>query len=246
MYNARRRYQPANGGGAGLGMVQYKRRRYPSKYARRGRYPMYRKAGSFAAQVRKVVAAEVKFHYVKSLIDAEISGTSIAFLSAIIQGVGQSQRIGNWIRPTSMHGTVVCKGNPEALALPTPVETYLMRVTILVFNDDLAVAEPVSASNFLLDSARPGGPFNINIKGQFSVLWTRVVTVSNNTDNTQFVRTLTFRINTTKQRKCLFKGPDGDDFGKFQYLFLASSEAPSPVNEPPTADIDSMFRYTDS
>ncbi len=229
-------------------MVPYKRRYAGRGGIRKRRFtPMYRRpmmTASFAAQVRKVVAAEVKYHYLNNELEIESGAPVLSSFTSIAQGVTATQRIGNWIKPVNLHGTVVISGNPAALGVR---ETWGVRVFIFVFNEDVTAAPTFAASQFMIDPARPGGPFNILRKGQFSVLWTRFVTVSNNSDNNLFTRNLTFRVNLSKAKKCLYDGPAAvGDKTKFHIYFGAVSEATSPVVDAPTLTLDTMFRYTDS
>ncbi len=115
----------------------------------------------------------------------------------------------------------------------------------MILNDSLK-ANPVIASEFLEDPNRPGGPFRVSRKGEFSVLWTKFLFLSNHSDNVTFSKTLKWTLNLQKKSKTLFDGVGADDGTKYQYFFCAVSDSLSPVSFPPTLDVDSMFRYTDS
>jgi len=241
--SGRSRYQPATGSA----LVPFRRRR---SYVKRGysgkrrRYPqMYRSLGKagFAAKVRKVVAAERKFLFTNDVFEAAGTLPGSLYLTGIAQGVGQSQRVGNWIQPTSSHGSVTVTGQVDAGG----DTVWNVRVFILVFNDNSKDITNTS-TRWMQDPTRPHGPFNIERKGEFSVLWTRVLTVSNNSDNTTYSQTLTWRLNLAKQKKILFDGPTSSDRTKFQMFFCAVSDSPSPPAGPPTISVDSQFRFTDS
>lgn len=124
-----------------------------------------------------------------------------------------------------------------------PEEIWTLRVGVLRFNDTLE-GHVFVADGLLEDSTRPGGPFKVSSKGQFTVLWTRVVIVSNNSDNGLFNRTLKFRLNLEGSPKCLFNGPVIAT--RNQLIFFAMSDSPSPDDQPPSCDVDAMFRYTDA
>ncbi len=227
-------------------MVPYKRRSYRPirKYgAKRRTYfrgrkaPMYR-APAFAAAVRRVVSAEQKYKVDDQLFSSSRFTGGFNIMTNVQQGVLATERIGNWLQATSTHGTVVVHGNGDAL----PLETYGVRVWIMVLNEDFDQIVPVNASGYLLTDTRPAGPFNILRKGEFSVLWTRYVQVSNNTDNSLFTRTLPFRLSLNKVKKSLY---DGTDIKKYHLFFMTTSDAAVDANLP-LVQLDYMMRYTDS
>lgn len=219
-----------------------------TSYHNKKRYPMYRMNGGsrfragagFKAKVKRAVGAELKFFQFSFLHEVERTGADVSFLSEVPQGTEPTERVGNWIDPQSVHGTIRCHGNPGA-----GPETWTLRVGILRFNDSL-VGQTIIASQLLEDATRPGGPFKVAKKGEFSVLWTRVLIVSNNTDNTLFTRALRYRVDLRSSPKCLYSGPLSSSGTKNHIFFFAMSDAPIPEAMPPTVDLDAMFRYTDS
>ncbi len=227
-------------------VVPYGRRTYRRRSFKR-RYPMYRKPASsaggaaFASKVRSVVSAERKFLHFSATYLVEEQSTSTILMSSMPQGVAQGQRIGNWIQPTSTHGTLTVTGNPTA----GESSIWNVRVFVLIFNDSSKGINTIG-STFLQDPSRPGGPFNIDRKGEFSVLWTRFFTISNNNDSALFTRTLTWRLSLQNKKKVLYDGATEDDLTKNHLFFYAVSDCPSPVNNPPTITVDATFRYTDS
>jgi len=225
-------------------VVPYGRRR--TNYLQKKRFPMYRtpsrvSSAAFIKKVRRAAGAELKYLATNSTFLVSVSDPSALFLSNVIQGLGPSQRLGNWINPVGMHGTVRCHGTTLAAA----PEIWTMRVGILRFNDDISDTTFIS-SDLLETASRPGGPFKVSSKGKFSVLWTRVVFVSNNSDNGLFNRSLKFRIDLETAPKILFDGPSLTGQTRNHLVFFAMSDSPSPDDEPPSVDIDCMFRYTDS
>lgn len=222
-------------------VVPYGRRR--TNYLQKKRFPMYRTPGraAFVKQVRRAVGSELKYLSTNSTFLVSQSDPSALFLSNVVQGLGPKERIGNWINPVGMHGTVRCHGTTLAAA----PEIYTMRVGILRYNDDISNITFIS-SDLLETVDRPGGPFKVTSKGQFSVLWTRVLIVSNNSDNGLFNRSLKFRINLETSPKVLFDGPSLTGQTRNHLVFFAMSDSPTPDDEPPSVDIDCMFRFTDS
>lgn len=214
-----------------------------TSYHNKRRYPMYRKFGvtrGFKAKVQQAVGAELKFIPHFSLLEASNDNPNATFISIVDQGTGSEQRVGNWCSPSSVHGTVRCHGNPEA----SP-ETWTIRVGVLRYNDN-SQGTSLFGSGFMEDPQRPGGPFKVASKGEFSVLWTRVLIVSNNTDNTLFTRALRYRVNLKNSPKCLYEGAGAGSRTKNHLIFFAVSDCAVTALSPPSVDFDSMFRYTDS
>ncbi len=227
-------------------VVPYGQRRFKRRYPqKRSRFPMYRSpaktSASFARQVRRVVSAERKFHYLNFTTLIDQATPAGADLTRIAQGVANNQRIGNWIQPTSMHGTYTVRGNSEAEG----DTVWNVRIFIMVYVDSIKDLD-IIPTEFMQDSTRPGGPFNILRKGQFSVLYTKFFTVSNNSDNNLFSRTFTWRLNLNKLKKILFDGDESTDGTKGHIFFQAVSDSASPVSLPPSLTADNTFRYTDS
>ncbi len=226
-----------------------RRRSFKRTYtAGRGRgrttlYRMYRAAPSaaFASQVRRVVSAERKYVHIQGTIIAQSQSAQSFPLSESSQGTGPTERIGNWIQPVSMHGTCTVTGDPTG---PSDSVTKV-RVFIWIINDN-ASAFVVDPYEFMDDRARPHGPFNINRKGGFSVVWTRVCTVADLLRNDKHSMTYSWSLSLNKKQKCLFSGPADFNRTKFHYNFAALSDVPNPLSNPPTIVFDSMFRYTDS
>lgn len=231
-------------------VVPYGRRR-ATTYGRKKKYVMYRRPASsagFKAKVQRAVGAELKYLAVNATYQAsQDQANAYVRFGAIGQGLGQSQRIGNWITPKFMHGTVRVRGNPLALedgAEPAHL-TWTIRIGILVYLDSRQGASDLT-SDLLQDSARPGGPFKVALKGEFRVLWSRITVVSNNNDNDYFTRTFKYSLKLASLGKALYEGSDAEDQTRGQLLFFAMSDASSPPAFPPFIDMDGMFRYTDA
>lgn len=215
--------------------------RYPKRaYGGRGRprrYPMYRTPGSFASRVRAVVKAESKYKYLPFEADPTITSPFVHRISAIALGNLSTERIGNWIQPTSLYGTVRIFGNNDS-----EETTDGVRVGCLVWNNDND-SDAFDATNLLEFNEAPGGPFKIPEKGSFTILWTRYVQVVNNDDNAQFVKNLKLSVSMIRKPKILF---DGGENKKFQVFFFALTDTPGLSETPPHIEGDLTLRFTDS
>ncbi len=216
--------------------------RYPRRAtAGRGRprrYAMYRTPGrAFAARVRAVVKAESKYKYLPFEADPTVTAPFVHHVSEIALGQLSTQRIGNWIQPTSVYGTVRVFGNPASEELTDGV-----RVGCLIWNNDND-SDAFDATNLLEFNEAPGGPFKIPEKGSFTILWTRYVQVVNNDDNAQFVKTLKVSFPMVRKPKILY---DGGESKKYQIFFFALSDTPGLSETPPHIEGDLTIRFNDS
>ncbi len=223
-------------------------RRYSSRYSRgrRSRRPMqrrrysrsrYRMSGrGFAQRVQRVVDSELKFAAIGASLQPIVGNQSEIILSNIEQGTGATNRIGNWIRPITVHGNVTIEGTPGAVA-----STFGVRVGVACWKHDESL-DPFQASDIMLSGAAPGGPFSVVQKGAFQVLWSRYVVVVNNDDNSKVIQQLRFKAGLGSLPKILY---DGAINKKNHIFFFAVSDDTSGAN-PVTVEFDIMFRYTDS
>lgn len=81
-----------------------------TNYLQKKRYPLYRrlvKNVAFAKKVRLAVGAELKY-FASNLTFSVSQFTSGAMdiSSIIVEGLTPKERIGNWIQPVGVHGTV--------------------------------------------------------------------------------------------------------------------------------------------
>ncbi len=230
-------------------MVPYRRRSmYPraryggrggrrTSFRRRQRGPMRRlPAASFAAKVRAVVKAESKFKYLKGAGQVAQGDPFFIHVSDIGQGTDASQRIGNWIQPTNLYGHITLTGNNAATQ-----DHNGIRVLMLQWNED-DEKNQFDGTRLLQDNLTPGGPWRVTEKGVFTVLWSSYLTIVNNSDNTQFVKTLKYDIKMHKRKRVLF---NANELAKFQIYFCCLTDSTS-IENFPTVEAQIQLRYTDS
>ncbi len=219
----------------------YGRRNYKKKSRRA---PYRRRAGAvarrkltFKRRVLRIVGAESKFRLMGFTEQPFVGDQEQFLVTNIPRGTTQSTRIGNWIRPTSLRGEMVCIGDGAS----TTALTFSYRLGVALWKNDESV-DPFSAARIMQDPAAPLGPFDVIEKGAYQVLWTRTGTVVNNSDNSQITKKYRFNVNLSKLPRTLF-----DDTAQKKYsihFFFLSDDIVG--SAPLEVAVDAMLRYTDS
>ncbi len=189
-----------------------------------------------AGRVKRIIGAELKFTTTQRT--SEIVNTLnplILPLTQLPQGMTNSQRDGNRISPVNVHGNITLIGEDAAAA-----NFANIRVVIFRWDEDQTQRVPVIA-DIMQNVALLGGPFNIDNRGLFKVLWSRYFVVINNADNPSFKKTLRYYLRAAGP-KMTFDGGAGADAKKY-HLYLAVF---SQSGDDPTVTFDNTFRYTDS
>ncbi len=224
------------------GRTMYPRTRYGrggkrTSFRRRQRAPMRRlPTPSFAAKVRAVVKAESKFRYIKGAGQVAQGDPFFIHVTEIAQGTDASNRIGNWIQPTNLYGHLTIAGNNEATQ-----DHNAIRVVFLQWNED-DEKNQFDGTRLLQDNLTPGGPWRVTEKGTFTVLWSSFLTVVNNSDNTQFVKTLKFDIKMHKRKRVLYAA---SELRKFQIYFCMLTDSTA-IENFPSIEAQIQLRFTDS
>lgn len=229
----------------------YKRRFYPRRtstfkrrYPYKKRYPMYRKkaTASFAARVRRVVAAEKKQSAV-SIASTELAENidyMIPFTANIPVGTGaQSQRIGNWIKPVRITATCILTGFTGALT----TSVYNIRVGVLCYKNDHS-ADPILSTEILQDVGVPQGPYDYQRKGDFQILSDRFFSLVNDDDSAHFTKSVKFDLSLAKLPQALYDGVNPKK--NHIFLFCTTDAVPGVPNELPTITMAGQLLYTDS
>ncbi len=186
-----------------------------------------------AGRVKRIIDAELKF---KDVFIANLAMLStiglIINLSGIDLGDSPSERIGNWIKPVTLYGTLNVQADEAAADLNQPFRVMIVQWRENQDND------PISLEGLVQNTAEPFQGYNIQSKGSFKILHSWVSTVIGNTDNSQYIKTHRFYVKPST--KILF-----DDTLQRKYnLFLVAFSA---VNvAPPTLFGNVRLRYTDS
>ncbi len=203
-----------------------KRRRMPLVQRRR---PMT------TGRVKKIIGAELKFK-TTNFRDSPftLAAPIVTQLSNPTQGDSNIERDGNRIMPVNLHGHLTVVGDTTM-----PTNTTDIRLAIFRWNEDFS-SNPPAAEDIVEDPTELGGPYNIDNRGMFKIMWSRYFTVVNNADNSAFRRTLRFYVKLSGP-KVLF---DGTDLKKYHYFLLALSNS-AEIGEP-TITFNNTFRFTDS
>ncbi len=206
-------------------------------FRRRRKYTRARPRRSLTTSVRRIVDAELKkFDLAAGPLAVPTITGQMVNLTAIGQGDTNVLRTGNWVRPVNIHGYCQVSGNSVQSTNQSQV-----RIGVLCWNNDFS-ADPPTVALIAADSSNPMCPFSLDNKGSYSVLWTRVLTISNNDASSGFQKMYKFYIRLGRQPKMLY---DGATQKKYQYFFFAWSDIAAAGDEP-FIDFCSSIRFTDS
>ncbi len=186
-----------------------------------------------AGKVKRIIDAELKFRDLGVADQPLPPAGSLQHLSLIAQGDLVNQRNGNWIKPTSLMGTVTIVGNEDA----TPDLIPQFRIVVVCWKENQAL-NPIAIDKVMQSADSPHQQFNVQNKGQFKVLWSRTGIISSQQTNPQFSKM--YRFYVKPGMKCLY---DGEGFKNNQLFIFAYSD--TTVN-PPTMSFETRLRYTDS
>ncbi len=211
--------------------LQRRRKRYTRRRAMTRRPMRHMTAG----RVKRIIDAELKFKDNVSMALNIPSVTGNLFhLSAIDVGDGASERIGNWVKPVTLHGTVTVQADEVATE---PLQQF--RVFIVQWHENQDV-DAISLVKLVQEVNQPYQAYNIQSKGAFKILWSWVGSVIADTTNAQYVKTRHFYLRPS--RKILF---DVDDLRKF-HIYLVGFSNILAINNPPSMSFNTRLRYTDS
>ncbi len=116
-----------------------------------------------------------------------------------------------------------------------------MRVGIVRWNND-ELNDPFDVAKIMFDSTIPFGTFSIVNKNSFTVLWSRAISVVNEDQNSQFLKTLRMKVSLSGGPKALY---DSVSQKKYQIFFFAMSDDLSAAEHPQVKE-DLVLRFRDS
>jgi len=215
----------------------FRKRRFNIRRKRRvPRRRFSRRRPMTVGRVIRLIDAELKFNDI-DLIFTDI-GTpigSIIHITDIDQGLEQSQRVGNWIKPVSWMGTITIRGSETA----APELTPKFRIALCCWKES-QIGNGFAIASVMQDIAQPHQQYNIQNKGQFKVLWSRTGILSNQDDNPQFLKT--FRFYVKPSLKTIYD----DAVFKNNHLFMFAITDVAGASNPPQWSVSTRLRYTDS
>ncbi len=213
-----------------------KRRIFRKRRTMGGPISMRRRRPMTTGRVKKIIGAELKFRIENQRDNIVNTATPrVIRLTNVPQGDGNDEREGNRITPVNLHGHVTLVGDPAGGG----DDTTDVRVAIFRWNEDFNV-NPPDETALMQAVAELGGPYNINNRGQFKILWSRYFTLVNNEDNPSFRRTLRFYVKLSSP-KVLYDAGNGKKFQLFMLILATSASVTHPV-----FTLNNTFRYTDS
>ncbi len=186
-----------------------------------------------SGRVKRIIDAELKFRDLDlGPIAIPVGLGAVIHVSDLAQGDTASQRQGNWVKPSTWMGSFTMQGNPLQVD-----QTTQFRVIVVCWkeNQDL---NPILLNKVVQDPASPHQGFNIQNKGQFKVLHSRIGILSNDDDNPQFQKLLRYYVRPSM--KVLFSDADFKNNHLFLFIFHDA------VDNSPTVVVSTRLRYTDS
>lgn len=211
-------------------------RRYTGR-RRRGQSRRYslKPSPSFTRGVLAVVKPESKFFFSTHKASTSLGTPFFLFLDDMKQGTDSSGRVGNEITPTVLYGHVIVEGNHLG-----DDDSAGVRIVIIQWHDDQNNS-PMDPDEILQETAQPGGPWKVQSKGLFSVVWSKFVSISQRRDNSQFLKTCSFDVKIRKRPNPLW---NGDILKKHHYHILAFTDAGGGADFV-TVNAQVQLRYTD-
>ncbi len=196
----------------------------------------YRKRPVTAGAVKRIIDAELKFRDlgVGPVAIPTVTGFVASISGPIAQGDAVNQRNGNWIKPVTWYGTFTIVADAGAV-----VDTVQIRLMVVCWKEN-ETNNPIDLSQIVQDTGSPHQGFNVQNKGQYSILWSRTGILSTNPDNNQFQKMYKFYVKPNM--KILY---DGAAEKNNQLFLIAYSDVATGMN-PPTMEFETRLRYTDS
>ncbi len=195
-----------------------------------------RRRAMTTGRVKRIIGAELKFRDLDvAPVPIPSQDGNISLITDIAVGDGPSQRNGNWIKPVVFRGVITVQGNDANVV----DDTVPFRVGCFQWKENQDV-DPATLIKLVQDTFSPHQGFNIQSKGSFNILWSRVGILSNNTDNTQFQKV--FRFSVRPPMKILYDGA----IDRKYHLFIFGFSTVNVGSEPPSYQFASCLRYTDS
>ncbi len=186
--------------------------------------------------IKKVVSAELKqFDSTFNAVPIPTTTGTIISLSNIPVGDEFNERNGNWVQPITLRGVLNIKGNDGH----DNGDVSHYRVGILIWNENIVNSTPTIA-NVMQNPVEPYQGYRIQGKGTFTILWARVGTVANNNASPKYFNQHRFSVKVP--RKMLYNGGLRTKYHAFAFAYSNVDTAANP----PSLDISTRLRYTDS
>ncbi len=188
-----------------------------------------------AGKVKRIIDAELKVRdFGVGPVPIPSATGSVVQISNIGQGDTNVERQGNWIKPVSFMGTFTVEGNTASA-----LETQQFRIGCFVWKENQDV-DPATLIKLVQDTVAPHQGFNIESKGSFKILYSRVGIVSTSMGNSNLQKM--YRFYVKPNMKILY---DDADFRKYHLFVFGYSNIDTAAN-PPDYSFDVRLRYTDS
>ncbi len=186
--------------------------------------------------VRREVDAELKFRDLDIAFAPipTVTGSVTNITLGIDQGNLNTNRSGNWIKPTTFMGKIVVTADDNNGAISTQY-----RCMVVCWKEDEST-NPLTLAKLMQDTSEPHQGYNIANKGQFQVLksWTGVL--SNHNQNSKVIQYHTFYLKP--KMKVLYSAANA----KNNQLFICAFSQFATGQNPAVFRFSTRLRYTDS
>ncbi len=227
------------------GTFRKRRRGYRSRFGKRRKmgYGPYKPRSLYrrpmtAYKVRRLINPELKISQQLNELQVQpVTGNLVSITDPIVQGVLATQRNGQQIQPAVLHGHINLTGEEKTAATDLKVTVRMAFLRWKESQND----NPPSAAEIMSNTADPQGPYNFGGKGKFDIMWSRVTTIVNSPDNSQFSKRFRFYLKLGKGPMCQWNEATPE---KYHLFFFAISDAT--VTDEPALVLSTVFRFTDS
>jgi len=219
---------------------RYGKRSMRRKY-RRNRYKRnYNNGSSLRYKVMRIIKPELKFREQRvgpaNMVVAGTVSPVLDITSAIAQGTSATNRVGDFIKPVTLHGSMSLTGFDGATA---PV--YRVRVFCICWKEQFIAATSPLIADLYQNTADPWSPFKPSARGTFKLLWSRKFELVNEQNNPKFSRVYNYKVPLSRLPTITW---DVAIPNRNHLMFFAVSTFA--IAEEATIEISNMFRYTDS
>ena len=217
-------------------MVLASRSRRPVRRMRRRRVTRRARLQPMTVgRVKRIIDAELKFKDSNVLrLSTPDKGGFRVQLTDIPNGDDPNERIGNWIKPVTLMGTIVMQGVQGSPGILSRFKVYVVQ-----WREDQDL-NPAENEKIVQDGTNPHQQFKVESKGQFKILWSWNGFVINNEDNPDFSKMKRFYVKPP--RKVLYDLADH----KKEHLFIFAYSDIDLLDSPPQISYGIRLRYTDS
>ena len=183
--------------------------------------PMYDAPPTFENDVRRSAGVEIK----RSTVNVNnaigfVTHINIGFTEFIVQGDRNTERIGDIIRPLALDGHLFVRGNTNGTS------GTFVRVGIAQWLEP-TVPTPFDPDFIMQNKLYPQGPYKLEEKDTYQILWDAIVPVENTSTAKHFTTSLPCSVDISSIVEPTYETPGGAVKNHI-YLFAITQNTPDP------------------